>query len=148
MIKKFDILLIEDNPSDIKLTMKAFEKMNLSDRVFIVNDGEQALEVIFNKEKIISGGIIEPKIILLDLNLPKIHGLEVLEEIKSNERTRIIPVVILTSSNEESDLYRSYKLGANSYIVKPVEYENFVKAVTEIGIYWLFFNQIPQLKKL
>lgn len=148
MSKKYDILLVEDNLSDIKLTMKAFEKMNLADRVFIVYDGEAALDVIFYKEKYSDKGIVEPRVILLDLNLPKVHGLEVLKEIKSNEKTRIIPVVILTSSNEERDLYKSYNLGANSYIVKPVDYENFIRAVTEIGIYWVFFNELPNLKNI
>lgn len=146
MSKKYDILLVEDNLADVKLTLKAFEKMNLADRVFVVYDGETALDVIFYKEKYSDKGIIQPKVVLLDLNLPKVHGLEVLQEIKSNENTRILPVVILTSSSEERDLYKSYNLGANSYIVKPVDYEKFVKAITEIGIYWLFFNELPKQK--
>lgn len=146
MSKKYDILLVEDNLADVKLTLKAFEKMNLADRVFVVYDGETALDVIFYKEKYSDKGIIQPKVVLLDLNLPKVHGLEVLQEIKSNENTRILPVVILTSSSEERDLYKSYNLGANSYIVKPVDYEKFVNAITEIGIYWLFFNELPKQK--
>lgn len=144
MIKKYDILLVEDNPADIKLTLKAFEKQNLADRIFVVKDGEEAINFIFFKnqyEEFKQYGF--PKVILLDLNLPKIHGLDVLKEIKSNETTKIIPVVILTTSQEESDLIRSYNLGANSYIVKPVDFQKFINAVTEIGIYWLFFNRLP-----
>ncbi len=144
MEKVFDILLIEDNPSDIKLTLKAFEKMNLANRVFVVTDGEQALSVFYQKEKFSDKGIINPKVILLDLKLPKVDGHEVLKELKSNEKTKIIPVVVLTSSDDESDILKSYKLGANSYIVKPVDYEKFVKTVTELGIYWLFFNTISK----
>ncbi len=144
MKKIYDILLVEDNSSDIKLTMKAFEKMNLANRVFIVTDGEQALNIFYYNEKLSEEVIINPKVILLDLKLPKIDGLEVLKELKSNEKTKIIPVVVLTSSDDENDIIKSYKLGANSYIIKPVDYEKFVKTVTELSIYWLFFNTIPK----
>lgn len=133
-----DILLVEDNPFDLRLTMKAFEKINLSDRVYVVRDGEEALNFIFT---IIDKKLL--KLVLLDLKLPKVNGLDVLKEIKSNEKTKILPVVILTSSQEESDLIKSYNLGANSFIVKPVDYDKFVQAVSEIGIYWTFFNRLP-----
>lgn len=133
-----DILLVEDNPFDLKLTMKAFEKINLSDRVYVVRDGEEALNFIFT---IIDKKLL--KLVLLDLKLPKVNGLDVLKEIKSNPKTKILPVVILTSSQEESDLIKSYSLGANSFIVKPVDYDKFVQAVSEIGIYWTFFNRLP-----
>lgn len=133
-----DILLVEDNPFDLRLTMKAFEKINLSDRVYVVRDGEEALNFIFT---IIDKKLL--KLVLLDLKLPKVNGLDVLKEIKSNPKTKILPVVILTSSQEESDLIKSYNLGANSFIVKPVDYDKFVQAVSEIGIYWTFFNRLP-----
>lgn len=133
-----DILLVEDNPFDIKLTMKAFEKINLSHRVYVAHDGEEALNFIFT---IIDKKLL--KVALLDLKLPKVSGLEVLKEVKSNPKTKILPVVILTSSQEERDLIRSYNLGANSFIGKPVDYDKFIQAVSEIGIYWTFFNKLP-----
>lgn len=138
MSDKKDILLVEDNLYDIKLIMKAFEKINLTTRVHVVYDGEEALNFIFSKvdKKL-------PKLVLLDLKLPKISGLEVLKKIKSNQKTKFLPVVILTSSQEESDLIRSYDFGANSFIVKPVDFNKFVQAITEIGIYWTFLNKLP-----
>ncbi|MCX8056953.1 MAG: response regulator [Ignavibacteria bacterium] len=142
----YDIILIEDNPSDLKLTLKAFEKINLANRVFTINDGETALKILINKDYPKEKFILKPKVILLDLMLPKIHGLEILKELKSNPDTKIIPVIVLTSSRDEIDIIESYKLGANSYIVKPVEYEKFVQSVDEIGIYWYFFNVTPEIK--
>ena len=141
-LNEVEILLVEDNLNDAELTLRALKKNHLANRVIHVVDGEQALDFIF------AGGDYEersienkPKVILLDLKLPKIDGIEVLEQIKGNVTTRSIPVVVLTSSHENSDLQRCYELGANSYIVKPVEFENFVKAVSEIGSYWLLSNQ-------
>jgi CheY-like chemotaxis protein len=140
-----DILLVEDNMSDAELTIRALKKQNLANKLIHVSDGAQALDFIFGngeyKDRPLENG---PKIILLDLKMPKINGLEVLKALKSDERTRLIPVVILTSSKEEPDIIECYKLGINSYIVKPVEFENFIKAISEIGFYWLLLNQPPQ----
>jgi len=140
-----EILLVEDNPNDVELTLRALKKHNLANKVHVVKDGAEALEYIFatgnyNKRNMED----HPKVILLDLKLPKVDGLEVLRRIKSDERTKVIPVVVLTSSKEERDLVESYKLGANSYITKPVDFESFVKAVTELGLYWLLLNQPPR----
>jgi two-component system, response regulator len=139
-----EILLVEDNPSDAELTKRALKKNNLANRVFHVKDGEEALEFIFAKGAY-SGRSIEntPRVILLDLKLPKVNGIEVLQQIKADERTKNIPVVVLTSSREDSDLAKCYELGVNSYIVKPVEFDNFVKAISDLGFYWLLLNQTP-----
>ena len=139
-----EILLVEDNPNDAELALRALKKNNLANNVAIVTDGAEALEFIFargaySQRKIENG----PKVILLDLKLPKVGGLEVLQAIKADPRTKLIPVVVLTSSKEESDVVESYKLGANSYIVKPVEFDKFVAAVKDLGLYWLLLNQPP-----
>lgn len=139
-----EILLVEDNPTDLELTLRALKKNNIANKVEVVTDGEEALNFLFAKGKY-EGRNIEniPKLILLDLKLPKVSGLEVLSSIKGNPKTRIIPVVVLTSSKEEKDIIESYRLGVNSYIVKPVDFEKFLESVKEIGLYWLLINQPP-----
>ena len=139
-----DILLVEDNPNDVELTLRALRKQNVADRVFVVKDGAEALDFLF------AGGSYQarkvenrPKVVLLDLKLPKVDGIEVLRRIKGDTRTKHIPVVMLTSSQEERDVVESYKLGANSYIVKPVDFNNFVHAVSELGVYWNGLNKLP-----
>jgi len=139
-----EILLVEDNPDDAELTIRAIKKHNLANKLFWVKDGEEALEFIFacgaytqRKDE------MHPKVILLDLKLPKVDGLEVLREIRSNEKTKPIPVVILTSSKEEQDVIDSYELGVNSYIVKPVDFDKFLETVSELGLYWLLLNEPP-----
>lgn len=140
-----EILIVEDNPNDAEMAMRALKRNNLTNKVFIVNDGEEALDFILSRGKYsIRKKCVRPRMVLLDLKLPKIDGLEVLKEIKGNPETRIIPVIVLTSSKEEKDLIESYKLGVNSYIVKPVEFEKFVDAVNELGMYWLLLNQQPK----
>jgi CheY-like chemotaxis protein len=143
--KEVEILLVEDNPNDVKLTLRALKKHNLANKVHVVTDGAEALDYIFAKNHYANRKIEEtPKVILLDIKLPKLNGLEVLEKIKADKRTRSIPVVILTSSNQETDMVKSYKLGANSYITKPVEFDKFVNAVSKLGFYWLLLNETPQ----
>jgi two-component system, response regulator len=144
-----DILLVEDNPHDAELALRALKKHNLADRLVWVKDGAAALEIIFGPGPSGgTGGIGEvchrPKVILLDLKLPKLDGLEVLRRLKANEETRTIPVVVLTSSLEEQDIVRSYQLGVNSYVVKPVNFDNFSKAVAQLGLYWLLLNRPPE----
>ena len=142
---EIEILLVEDNPNDVELTLRALKKNNLTNRVHVVKDGAEALEYIFANGAYAHRKIEDhPRVILLDLKLPKVDGLEVLRKIKSDERTKVIPVVVLTSSKEERDLVESYKLGANSYITKPVDFDSFVKAVAELGLYWLLLNQPPR----
>jgi CheY-like chemotaxis protein len=140
-----EILLVEDNPNDVELTLRALKKHHLTNKVHVVRDGAEALEYIFATGAYASRDINHnPRVILLDLKLPKVDGLEVLRRVKSDERTKVIPVVVLTSSKEERDLVESYKLGANSYITKPVDFESFVEAVAELGLYWLLLNQPPR----
>jgi CheY-like chemotaxis protein len=140
-----EILLVEDNPNDVELTLRALKQHNITNKVHVVKDGAEALEYIYATGAYANRDINHsPKVILLDLKLPKVDGLEVLRQIKSNERTKLIPVVVLTSSKEERDLVESYRLGANSYITKPVDFESFVKAVSELGLYWLLLNQPPR----
>ena len=139
-----EILLVEDNPNDVELTLHALKKNNIANRVEVVRDGAEALEFIFAAGAYASRSIEHaPKVILLDLKLPKVDGLEVLRQIKSDPRTRAIPVVVLTSSREERDIVESYNLGVNSYIVKPVDFEQFTEAVRHLGLYWLLLNQPP-----
>ena len=140
-----EILLVEDSPSDAKLTIRALQKNHLSNNIVHLPDGAEALDFIFARGKY-SGRKIEhaPRIILLDLNMPKVGGLEVLREIKGDERTRRIPVIVMTSSKEDKDIITSYDLGVNSYVVKPIGFENFSKAVTDLGLYWLLVNQDPK----
>lgn len=141
-----EILLVEDNPNDVELTLHALKKHNLANRIHVVRDGAEALDFIFGSGAY-AGRRLEdrPKVILLDLKLPLVDGLEVLERIKSDPRTRTIPVVMLTSSREEPDIARSYELGVNSYIVKPVDFQQFTEAVRNLGLYWLLLNQPPVL---
>jgi two-component system, response regulator len=139
---KVEIVLIEDNPADVELTLNALKKKNLANNVKVLTDGEEALDYLFNVCAP-SGSMECPLLILLDLKLPKVSGLEVLEKIRSNKQTKMIPVVVLTSSAEERDRVESYKLGVNSYIVKPVEFDNFAKVVSQIGFYWVLLNRPP-----
>jgi len=141
--QKVEVLLVEDNPHDAEMTIRALKKVNLANRLIHVKDGAEALDFIFSK------GIYadrhaedKPKVILLDIKMPKVDGIEVLRQLKSNESTKTIPVVIMTSSKEEQDIITSYNLGVNSYVVKPVDFEGFAKAVSELGFYWLITNQI------
>lgn len=141
---QIEILLVEDNPADAELTLKALKNKNLANNVLLIDDGEKALDFIFaegqyNKRNIIN----QPKVILLDLKLPKVSGIEILKKIKTDERTKQVPVVVLTSSQEEKDMVESYELGVNSYIVKPVKFNSFIEAVSEIGLYWLLLNKKP-----
>jgi two-component system response regulator len=141
-----EILLVEDNPQDLALTQRALRKANLTNRIHIARDGAEALDFIFCEGAYAQRKIEDtPKVILLDLKLPKVDGLEALKRIKGDPRTRRIPIVVLTSSKEQSDVVRSYELGVNSYIVKPVNFEGFVAAVQDLGMYWLLLNQPPTL---
>jgi two-component system response regulator len=141
-----EILIVEDTPEDLELTQRALRKANLTNRIQVAHDGAEALEFIFG-EGAHAGRKIEygPKVILLDLKLPKVDGLEVLRRVKSDDRTKAIPVVVLTSSKEQNDVVESYQLGVNSYIVKPVNFEGFVSTVKELGMYWLLLNQPPKI---
>lgn len=137
------ILLVEDNPKDIELTLAALADNRLANEVIVVRDGEEALDYLFRRGifKLRAAG--NPAVVLLDLKLPKVDGLEVLEQIKTDEMLRTVPVVMLTSSREEPDLSRSYKLGVNAYVVKPVEFAQFTNAIREIGLFWAVINQPP-----
>ena len=143
-----EILLVEDSPEDLELTLRSLKKSNLANRIEVASDGAEALDFLFC-EGAHAGRRIEdtPKVILLDLKLPKIDGLEVLRRIKADPRTQSIPVVMLTSSREQRDVIESYRLGVNSYIVKPVNFEGFIEAVRDLGMYWLLLNQPPKLEK-
>jgi len=140
-----EILLVEDNPSDLELALYALKKHNLANHIEVVRDGAEALDFLFGTgayaHRQIENG---PKVILLDLKLPKVDGLEVLRQIKSDPRTKAIPVVVLTSSQDERDIVESYHLGVNSYITKPVDFEKFVEVVRQLGLYWLLLNQPPR----
>ncbi|MBX7258161.1 MAG: response regulator [Candidatus Hydrogenedentes bacterium] len=139
-----EILLVEDNPRDIDLTLRAMKKRNLANRVFVVRDGAEALDYIFARGQYADNGPNDtPKVILLDIKLPKVDGLEVLRQIKSDESKKSIPIVVLTSSREERDVVESYKLGVNSYIQKPVDFDKFLDCVGGLGLYWLLYNQVP-----
>lgn len=138
------ILLVEDNPDDILLTKRAFKKSNISNELVIATNGLDALDYLFGTGAYENRDThIMPTVILLDLKLPKLDGLEVLKRIREDERTRLLPVVVLTSSSEQEDLLRSYTNGANSYIRKPVDFEQFVIAVQQLGLYWLVLNKTP-----
>ena len=139
-----EILLVEDNPNDVELTLRALKKSNLANNVFVAIDGAQALDFIFHTGAFTGKGVYgHPKLILLDLELPKVSGIEVIRKIKSDEKTKVIPVIVLTSSEEDKDVTESYGLGVNSYIVKPVDFNKFAKTVAEIGLYWLLVNKPP-----
>lgn len=140
--ERVEILLVEDNPHDAEMTIRALKKSNLANRLIHVKDGAEALDFIFSKGAFSDRSTDnKPKVILLDIKMPKVDGIEVLRQIKSNEHTKTIPVVIMTSSKEEQDIITSYNLGVNSYVVKPVDFEGFAKAVSELGFYWLITNQ-------
>jgi len=145
-LNSIEILLVEDNLDDAELTIHQLRKHNMANNLFHVTDGEEALEFIFATGKYVtqSDGINFPKLVLLDIKMPKVNGMEVLEKIKSDERTKSIPVVILTSSKEDPDIKVCYDLGANSYIVKPVNFEGFAQAIMNLGFYWLLLNQPPK----
>jgi CheY-like chemotaxis protein len=144
-LNQIEILLVEDNPNDAELAQRALKKNKLANNLLVVEDGEEALDFIFARGKFEGREIkSRPKLILLDLNLPKVNGLEVLKAIKSNDFTKMIPVVVLTSSKEENDIVQSYSLGVNSYIVKPVDFDKFVIAVKDLGLYWLLLNEHPK----
>ena len=143
------ILIVEDDPNDLELTLTALTDYNLANEVVITRDGQQALDYLYSREEFITRETGNPAVMLLDLKLPKIGGLEVLQQIKSDESLSMIPVVVLTSSHEEKDMMRSYKLGVNAYVVKPVDFHEFVNAVSELGVFWAVINQPPpgSLKK-
>jgi CheY-like chemotaxis protein len=143
-VDEVEILLVEDNPTDAELTIRALKKSNLANNLVWVKDGAEALDFLFatgshSQRSVVNG----PKVILLDLRLPKVDGMEVLRRVKDDERTRTIPVVVLTSSKEDRDVAESYQLGVNSYIGKPVEFDEFAKVVAELGLYWLLVNHPP-----
>jgi two-component system response regulator len=133
------ILLVEDNPDDVDLTLRAFERSKIANEVIVANDGEEALAYLFDAAKAI------PTVVLLDLKLQKVMGLDVLKRMRANERTRRVPVVVLTSSNEERDLVASYDLGANSFVRKPVNFAEFLDAARNLGLYWLVLNELPEV---
>ena len=140
-----EILLVEDNPNDVEFTLRALKKHNLANKVEVLTDGAKALEFIFATGAYADRKIENsPKVVLLDLKLPNVDGLEVLRRIKSDKRTKVIPVVVLTSSREERDVVESYKLGVNSYIVKPVDFDKFVQSMSDLGLYSLLLNQPPR----
>lgn len=137
------ILLVEDDPKDVELTMTALEEYNLANEVVVATDGAEALDYLYCREEFRARTRENPAVMLLDLKLPKVDGLEVLKQIKSEEKLRMIPVVVLTSSREERDLVASYRLGVNAYVVKPVDFHEFVDAVKELGIFWAVINEAP-----
>jgi len=141
------ILLVEDNPDDVELTLHAFKKNNIKNDITVAYDGAEALDFLFGTGKYSGRDItVMPTVILLDLQLPKVGGLEVLRQIRADERTKLIPVVILTSSKQEEDLVTGYSLGVNSYVRKPVDFNQFAEAVSRLGLYWLLLNEAPPIK--
>lgn len=141
-----EVLLVEDNINDAELTVRELKKNHLANNLFHVKDGEEALDFLFAKGKYEGSRNMNhtPKVVLLDIQMPKVNGIEVLQQIKADERLRATPVVILTSSKEDPDIHRCYELGANSYIVKPVNFERFAEAIKNLGFFWLLLNQPPQ----
>lgn len=138
------ILLVEDNPDDVELTIRAFKQNGISNKVIVATDGKEAIDYLFGEGIYARRDVKDlPIIVLLDLKLPKINGMEVLKIIRQNELTKLLPVVILTSSTQESDLVNGYKLGANSYVRKPVDFKEFVEAIKTLGLYWLIWNEPP-----
>jgi len=135
--------MVEDDPKDVELTLTALEEYNLANEVFVTRDGEQALDYLYCPGEYKTRSSDNPAVMLLDLKLPKVDGLEVLKEIKSNGKLRMIPVVVLTSSKEEKDMVASYKLGVNAYVVKPVDFHEFVNAIKELGVFWAVINEPP-----
>jgi two-component system, response regulator len=146
MPQQAEIILVEDNMSDADLVIRSLKKNNLANNVLHLEDGQKALDYIFSEGEWAGRELRHvPRVILLDLKMPKVSGLEVLQRLKSNEETRSIPVVVLTSSKEDPDIKECYRLGVNSYVVKPVEFDGFVKAVSHLGLYWLLVNQPPKI---
>jgi DNA-binding response OmpR family regulator len=137
------ILMVEDDPKDVELTLTALEEYNLANEVIVTRDGEQALDYLFCRGEYQMRSSENPAVMLLDLKLPKLDGLEVLKQVKSNDSLRMIPVVVLTSSKEERDMVASYKLGVNAYVVKPVNFHEFVNAIKELGVFWAIINEPP-----
>jgi CheY-like chemotaxis protein len=137
------ILMVEDDPKDVELTLTALEDYNLANEVVVTRDGEEALDYLFCRGDFATRSDENPAVLLLDLKLPKVDGLEVLQKIKSDDKLRMIPVVVLTSSHEEKDMVASYRLGVNAYVVKPVDFHEFVNAIKELGIFWAVINQPP-----
>ena len=141
--EQLEILLVEDNPRDAELTLRAFQKNHLANRVLVAHDGAEALAILQGSDDE-AASPVRPRVILLDLKLPKIDGLDVLRRLKSDPRTRSLPVVIVTSSNQDPDIKTAYELGANSYVVKPVDFEAFMATMRDLGFYWLAINQVPK----
>jgi DNA-binding response OmpR family regulator len=137
------ILIVEDDPNDVELTLTALTDYNLANEVVIARDGQQALDYLYCRGEFAARPAGNPAVMLLDLKLPRVGGLEVLQQIKSDERLKMVPVVVLTSSHEEKDMMRSYKLGVNAYVVKPVDFHEFVNAVKELGVFWAVINEPP-----
>jgi CheY-like chemotaxis protein len=137
------ILLVEDDPKDVELTLTALEEYHLANEVIVTRDGEEALDYLYRRGAFSSRSSDNPAVLLLDLKLPKVDGLEVLQQIKSDEKLRLIPVVVLTSSHEEKDMVASYTLGVNAYVVKPVDFHEFVNAIKELGVFWAIINAPP-----
>jgi CheY-like chemotaxis protein len=137
------ILLVEDDPKDVELTLTALEEYKLANEVVVARDGEEALDYLYRRGNFTSRSTDNPAVLLLDLKLPKVDGLEVLQQIKADAKLKLIPVVVLTSSHEEKDMVTSYKLGVNAYVVKPVDFHEFVNAVKELGIFWALVNEPP-----
>jgi DNA-binding response OmpR family regulator len=137
------ILIVEDDPNDVELTLTALTDYNLANEVVIARDGQQALDYLYCRGEFAARPAGNPAVMLLDLKLPRVGGLEVLQQIKSDERLKMVPVVVLTSSHEEKDMMRSYKLGVNDYVVKPVDFHEFVNAVKELGVFWAVINEPP-----
>ena len=137
------ILIVEDDPNDVELTLTALADYNLANEVVVTRDGQQALDYLYGRGEFSARSNDNPAVMLLDLKLPKIGGLEVLQQIRSDPKLKMIPVVVLTSSNEEKDLIRSYELGVNAYVVKPVDFHEFVNAVKELGVFWAVINEPP-----
>jgi CheY-like chemotaxis protein len=147
--KPVDILLVDDNPDDVELALYALRRNQLTNNIHVVNDGVEALDFLFCKGKYKNRDCAQnPKLVLLDIKMPKLNGLEVLKEIRANESTSGLPIVILTTSKEERDLVESYRLGVNSYIVKPVDFKQFSDAVRQLGFYWLLLNERPPNKAM
>jgi CheY-like chemotaxis protein len=137
------ILIVEDDPRDVELTLTALEEYNLANAVVVTRDGQEALDYLYRRGKFNTRSNGNPAVMLLDLKLPKIDGLEVLKQVRSDEHLKMIPVVVLTSSHEEKDMMRSYQLGVNAYVVKPVDFHEFVNAVKELGVFWAVINEPP-----
>ena len=143
-LQQVQILLVEDSPTDGEMTLRALKKIGITNDIKWVKDGQEALDYIFREGAYKDRGKQAPRLILLDLKMPKVDGIEVLQKIKATEETKIIPVVMLTSSAEEQDIVKSYQLGVNSYLVKPVEFDRFVEEVSRVGCYWAILNKVPE----